>query len=55
MKRIARARISRACLFGGDDETLVRNVAGPASAVVDLLAAEDISAEANADGSVTDL
>lgn len=33
--------------------TLVRNVAGPASAVVDLLAAEGISAEANQDGSVT--
>jgi hypothetical protein len=33
--------------------TLVRNVAGPASAVVDLLAAEGISAEANEDGSVT--
>ena len=33
--------------------TLVRNVAGPASAVVDVLAAADISAEANADGSVT--
>lgn len=34
--------------------TLVRNVAGPASAVVDLLAAEGISAEANPDdGSVT--
>jgi hypothetical protein len=30
--------------------TLVRNVAGPASAVVDLLAAEGISAEVNADG-----
>ena len=34
--------------------TLVRNVAGPASAVVDLLAAEGISAEVNPDdGSVT--
>ena len=33
--------------------TLVRNVAGPASAVVNLLAAEGIDAEANADGSVT--
>lgn len=33
--------------------TLVRNVAGPASAVVDLLAADGISAEANQDGSVT--
>jgi len=33
--------------------TLVRKVAGPASAVVDLLAAEGIDAEANADGSVT--
>ena len=33
--------------------TLVRNVAGPASAVVDLLAAEGIYAEVNADGSVT--
>jgi hypothetical protein len=33
--------------------TLVRNVAGPAGAVVDLLAAEGISAEANQDGSVT--
>jgi hypothetical protein len=43
---------------GGGDATvsagtLVRNVAGPASAVVDLLAAEGISAEANQDGSVT--
>jgi hypothetical protein len=33
--------------------TLVRNVAGPTSAVVDLLAAEGISAEDNQDGSVT--
>ena len=34
--------------------TLVRNVAGPASAVVDLLAAEGIAAEVNPDdGSVT--
>ena len=33
--------------------TLVRSVAGPASAVVDLLAAEGISAEVSADGSVT--
>ena len=33
--------------------TLVRNVAGPASTVVDLLEAEGIAAEANADGSVT--
>jgi hypothetical protein len=33
--------------------TLVRNVAGPASAVVDLLEAEGITATANADGSVT--
>ena len=33
--------------------TLVRNVAGPAETVVDLLAAEGISAVANADGSVT--
>ncbi len=35
-------------------DTFVRNVAGPASAVVDLLAAKGISAEANPDdGSVT--
>ena len=33
--------------------TLVRNVAGPASAVVDLLAAEGISAKANQNSSVT--
>jgi hypothetical protein len=33
--------------------TFVRNVAGPASAVVDALAAEGIDAEANEDGSVT--
>lgn len=32
---------------------LVRNVAGPASAVVELLRAEGISAEVNEDGSVT--
>jgi hypothetical protein len=35
------------------DATLVRNVAGPAGAVVDLLAAEGIDAEVNDDGSVT--
>ncbi len=33
--------------------TLVRNVAGPASAVVNALAAEGIEAEVNEDGSVT--
>jgi hypothetical protein len=33
--------------------TLVRNVAGPASVVVDALAAEGIEAEVNEDGSVT--
>jgi hypothetical protein len=33
--------------------TLVRNVAGPATAVVDALAAEGIDAEINEDGSVT--
>jgi hypothetical protein len=43
---------------GADDATLpqgtlVRNVAGPASAVVNALAAEGIDAEVNEDGSVT--